>query len=513
METLSRSPGFPRPFGSRHILLKELARGGMGRIFLALVGGRVCAVKTLLPDLADPGLVRRFLDEATLATQLSHPNLVYVSEAGTEDKTPYLTMEYLRGKNLNEVFVRCGERKKYFPLGFAFFIIKEILRGLSYMHGVEGLNLVHRDVAPSNILVSYDGGIKIIDLGLAKWRDRLSETMVGSEDFGQRRYVSPEQKLGRPVDARSDLYSAGVILWEMVTARALVRKPDAAGKIPDIPMPSQLVPMLHPSLDQLVMGCLTDDPAERFQSAQEVIALLTPNMSAEYEATALQTFMAELFGEDIQREADEEKRLVARAKEIAPVSIAPLSGLPSESQRTVQDSAPPREPSRRRLLPLGGIAILLAVMGAWFALRTPATDRHEAKIVSPPVTPPSTPTIPLLDASPPPRLAPVAQTAPSPVTVAPSPRRAIRPAPTRLLEEARALYHRRDLSQAIAVAERVVESDGDNIEARILLGDIYLMRGTYDKALIQYQQALKLSPNEEAALRGRSLARAKMQKP
>jgi serine/threonine-protein kinase len=282
-------------------------------------------------------LIRRFLDEATLATQLSHPNLVYVSESGTEEKTPYFAMEYLRGKNLHEVFLRCGERKKYFPLGFAFYITREILRGLSYLHGIEGLNLVHRDLAPSNVLVSYDGAIKIIDLGLAKWRDRLSQTMVGSEDFGQRRYVSPEQKLGRPVDATSDIYSAGVILWEMVTARALVRKPDIAGKIPGIPIPSQLVPMLHPSLDQLVMRCLTDDPADRFQSAQEVIALLTPNMSAEYEATALQAFMAELFAGDIRREADEEKSLVAQAKGIGPPSVAPIADLPSESQRTVQD--------------------------------------------------------------------------------------------------------------------------------------------------------------------------------
>ena len=246
----------------------------MGRIFLALAGGRVCALKTLLPDMADPGLARRFLDEATLATQLSHPNLVYVSEAGTVDKTPYLAMEYLRGKNLNEVFLRCGERKRYFPLGFALFIAKEIFRGLSYLHGVEGLDVVHRDLAPSNVFLSYDGGIKIIDLGLAKWRDRLSETLVGGEDFGQRRYVSPEQKLGRPVDARSDIYSAGVIFWEMVTGRALVRKPDATGKLPDIPMPTQVVPTLHRSLDQLVMGCLTDDTADRYQNAQEVVALL-----------------------------------------------------------------------------------------------------------------------------------------------------------------------------------------------------------------------------------------------
>jgi tetratricopeptide (TPR) repeat protein len=512
METLSRPPGFPRPFGSRHILLKELARGGMGRIFLTLTGGRVCAVKTLLPDLADPGLIRRFLDEATLATQLSHPNLVYVSEAGTEEGTPYLTMEYLRGKNLNEVFLRCAERKKYFPLGFAFFIIKEVLRGLSYMHGVEGLHLVHRDVAPSNVVLSYEGSVKIIDLGLAKWRDRLSETMVGGGDFGQRRYGSPEQKLGQPVDARSDIYSAGVILWEMVARRALVRKPDATGTLPDIPMPSQLDPTLPRALDQLVMGCLTDNPADRFQSAEEVMAILTPNMSAEYEATALRTFLADLFGDDIRREADEEKGLVARAKEIAPMQVVPVSVIPAEMQLTVQDSSIPITPARRWILPAGGLALLTAVVAAWFGLRSPATSGQGT--IQPPVTAPLNTVFPSADADATPRSAPAAPTvtriAPPPPAPPSSPRRVARSASARSLEEARSLYRRSAFAEAGAIAERVVDSDRDDLGAHVFLGDIYLKRGMYEKALAQYQEALKLSPNEAAALRGRDLARARM---
>jgi serine/threonine-protein kinase len=465
--------------------------------------------------LADPGLVRRFLDEATLATQLSHPNLVYVSEAGSEEGTPYLAMEYLRGKNLNDVFVRCSERKKYFPLGFAFFIIKEILRGLSYMHSVEGLNLVHRDVAPSNVVLSYEGSVKIIDLGLAKWRDRLSETMVGSGDFGQRRYGSPEQKLGQPVDARSDIYSAGVILWEMVARRALLRKPDATGKLPDIPMPSQLDPTLPRALDQLVMGCLTDDPADRFQSAEEVMAILTPNMSAEYEATALRAFLADLFGDDIRREADEEKGLVARAKEIAPMQVVPVSVIPTDMQLTVQESSRPITlPRRRWILPLGGLALLIAMVVAWFGLRSPATSGQGA--IHPPVTFPMNTVVPLPDADATPRSVPVAPTVtriappPPPSPPPPSTRRVARPASARSLEEARSLYRRSAFAEAGAIAERVVDSDRDDLGAHIFLGDIYLKRGMYEKALAQYQEALKLSPNAAAALRGRDLVRARM---
>jgi serine/threonine protein kinase len=490
---------FPRPFGPRCILLKELARGGMGRIFLATVGGRVCAVKTLHPDLADTQYVRRFLDEATLATQLSHPNLVYVSEAGSEEGSPYLAMEYLRGKNLNDLFIRCGQRKKHLPIGFAFFIMKEILRGLSYMHGIEGLKLVHRDLAPSNVVLTYDGAIKIIDLGLAKWRDRLAMTMMGDDEFGQRRYVSPEQKFGRPVDARSDLYSAGVIFWEMVVGRALERKVDkTTGKLSAIPGPSAVRPeLITASLNNLIVGMLDDDPAERVQSAQEVIAELTPMLGAEYESSALQSFLADLFADEIRREADEEKSLVAKAKEIVPaVPVSPVL-TPAESAETTMDMTSDRKNRRRLFLLLAGLGFLLTVAGTWFALRPRAAGTNI--VATAPTSPPVSPAKPPVDAGQPSR--PVPTNAPSAVVAA-------RPSSARLLEEAKDLLSKLELAKASSIAERAVKANGDDLEARILLGDIYMRSGMYEKALVQYQEALRIFPNETAALRGRERALA-----
>jgi serine/threonine protein kinase len=516
MEPLSRSPGLPRPFGPRYVLLKELARGGMGRVFLGMVGGRVCALKTLHPDAADSGLVRRFLDEARLATQLSHPNLIYVSEAGSEEGTPYFAMEYLRGKNLHQVFHRCSERRKSIPLGLAFFIVKELLRGLSDLHGVEGLNLVHRDVAPSNIVLSYEGGIKIIDLGLAKWNERLSRTMVGDDEFGQRRYVSPEQRFGRPVDARSDIYSVGAIFWEMVTGRELKREPDASGKLPDIALPSQVIPTLPRQLDQLVMGALADDPVDRYQSAQEAMAKITPNMSAEYESTALQSFLAGLFGDEIRQEADEEKQLVSKAEDVAPKgnplaaegNPVPQVLVPDQQNSLKGDLPHPR--IGRRLLLFGALTLLLVATGIWFVFSSRTTSGPREPVI------PEKPTI--YHVSPPASLpdvgAPARPADVAPIVIAPkatsTARRIPRSSSARLLEEAKDLYHNQDLVGAARIAERLVESTGNDPDAHILLGDIYLKKGMSEKALTQYEVALKLDPNRTAAARGRDLARAKM---
>lgn len=516
MEPLSRSPALPRPFGPRYVLLKELARGGMGRIFLGMVGGRVCALKTLHPDAADSGLVHRFLDEARLATQLSHPNLIYVSEAGSEEGTPYFAMEYLRGKNLHQVFHRCSERRKSIPLGLAFFIVKELLRGLSYLHGVEGLNLVHRDVAPSNIVLSYEGGIKIIDLGLAKWNERLSRTMVGDDEIGQRRYVSPEQKYGRPVDARSDIYSVGVIFWEMVTGRELKREPDASGKLPDIALPSQVIPTLPRQLDQLVMGALADDPADRYQSAQEAMAKITPNMSAEYESTALQSFLAGLFGDEIRQEADEEKQLASKAKDVAPMSDPRAAKGEAVPQVTVPDQPSsltddlPRRRIGRRLLLFGATAILLVATGIWIVLYSRTTSGPpEPMIPEKPTIHPLQPPAYSPDVGEPARSVDVAPIV-VPTKATPTARRSPRSSSTRLLEEARDLYHNQDLVGAAKIAERLVQSTGNDPDVRTLLGDIYLKKGMSEKALTQYEEALKLDPNRTAAARGRDLARAKM---
>ena len=228
--------GFPRRFGG-YVLVKPLARGGMGALYLAVHGQRglekLCVVKTALPHLAGRSYVQRFKDEAKVVVRLSHGNLVGVFDAGQVHGEIYLAMEFVEGKDLRAVWNRCAQKGIAFPLPVAAHIVKELMRGLAYAHGFEGLRLVHRDVSPPNVLLSYSGEVKLTDFGLATSTLKLEKTAPGVI-FGKVSYMAPEQARAETLDGRTDIYSAGVILWELLTGRQLfaagARPAGAAGQ-------------------------------------------------------------------------------------------------------------------------------------------------------------------------------------------------------------------------------------------------------------------------------------------
>ena len=343
-------PGFPRQFGDRHLLLKELGRGRVGRVFLAYGGGRVCAIKTLhgpdgtsgpVPDESD---IKRFIDEARLGPRLHHPNLLYVAEAHPTATPPFLVTEYVRGKSLRQILDRCAEWRMAFPLGLALFVTREVLRGLAYLHALEDQELVHRDVTPSNILCSYEGGVKLADFGLARWRDRLAETRAG-ERWLPGPYQSPEQRKGLTVDARSDLFSVGLMFWELLTGRRAVEPGSTAMGAPLLPPPSQVVPQLPVDVDDVVMTALADDPQDRYPSAGAFAARLTAILSATQDATRLKTFLDELFELEQEKEADEERALAAAAQRLQTPDPAPPNGSAEPPPAPVSFTSPPA-PSR-----------------------------------------------------------------------------------------------------------------------------------------------------------------------
>src|SRR3954471_18290710 len=246
---------FPRRFGERYVLLKPLGEGGMGEVFMSSSGRagvtRVCALKIVRnfhPERDAEDLTQRFLDEAKVVTQLTHENLVYVFDFGIVDRKGYLAMEYVPGKTLTEVWNRCAQRRIGFPTGVSLFLAGEVLSALAYAHKAGGLGLVHRDVSPSNVMVAYTGGIKVIDFGLAKWQAKVSETAAGI-NWGKLNYMSPEQHHGKPVDHRSDLFSAGVIIWELLTGRQLFPNAKARAEMREIPPPSRFNSSVTPGLD------------------------------------------------------------------------------------------------------------------------------------------------------------------------------------------------------------------------------------------------------------------------
>lgn len=218
-----------------YILIRRIARGGMGEIFLArqnLPRGyeRPIVVKRILPHLSDDEkFVEMFLREAHTASRLQHENIVQIYQVGRDASQYFIAMEYVEGKDLRSVLVRAAENDVNIPHEVASYVVACVCRGLQYAHkkvgaGGEALNIVHRDVSPQNILVSYEGGIRLIDFGISKATGCRGLTHPGTFK-GKLAYMSPEQVRGEPVDHRSDIFSAGVVLYELLTGGPLFSAP------------------------------------------------------------------------------------------------------------------------------------------------------------------------------------------------------------------------------------------------------------------------------------------------
>jgi serine/threonine protein kinase len=272
----------PREFGD-YTLLKLLARGGMGEIYLARTQGsngfeKYYAVKKLLKKFTnDNDVGARFIDEAKLGARLQHPNIVQVYDLGRFHDELYMATEFVDGFDLRRVLRFCHEKKKRIPLDIALFIVREILSGLAYAHrqvDAEGhsINLIHRDISPQNVLVSFEGEVKIIDFGLAKSTQRSQETQANVllGNFG---YMSPEQARGHPLDVRTDIYSAGIVLFELVTGtkRFVEENPLRLLEMVARPtpiVPSDKVPGSPKTIDKIYSKATSPNKEERFESAE-----------------------------------------------------------------------------------------------------------------------------------------------------------------------------------------------------------------------------------------------------
>jgi serine/threonine-protein kinase len=276
----------PRTISSGHEyrIVRRIASGGMGSVFEAHLLGAVgfqktVAVKTILERFAaDQEFVRLFIGEAKLVADLVHENIVQVYDLGLDDGRYYIVMEYVEGLNL-EHFVRShGERGLPLPVELGAFIASRVCRGLDYAHrrtdrqGVP-LGIVHRDISPKNVLVNYEGVVKITDFGIAKAR----EVMEQDEELlvGRIEYMSPEQATRKPTDCRSDLYALGVLTHELLTGQLPSRGAWSLQRLHRLgvsyPKPiRETRPEIPEDLAAIVDRALQPDPAERFQSAAEM---------------------------------------------------------------------------------------------------------------------------------------------------------------------------------------------------------------------------------------------------
>ena len=308
---------YPRKFGKYH-LLGPLAQGGMGALYLAVTGDRglerLMVIKTVLPHLADAEYVARFRDEAKVVVKLSHGNLIPVFDAGLVGGELFLAMDFVEGRDLRAVWNRCAKKQVAFPIDVAVYIAKELCRGLGYAHSFPDLNLVHRDVSPPNVLVSYTGEVKLTDFGLASSTLKLEKTAPGII-YGKVAYMSPEQARGEKLDGRSDMYAAAIVLWELLTGRQLFPpgkdQPQdllSRAKNPEVMRPSKRAPRVPVELDEICVKALASKREDRYATCDEMRMALQSWLAQNApttDGTRMATFLQELFSDDILRERDE----------------------------------------------------------------------------------------------------------------------------------------------------------------------------------------------------------------
>jgi TonB family protein len=268
----------------RYQLLEKIASGGMAEVFKARMRGeegfeKIVAIKRILPHMADnDDFITMFIDEAKLAAQLNHNNIIHIYELGKVGAYHYIAMEYIDGMDLRTILKLSKEREFPLPPELSIFIASKIANALDYAHrrvGMDGkeLNLIHRDVSPQNILISFEGDIKLCDFGIAKATTKVSQTQTGALK-GKLQYMSPEQAWGKKLDKRTDIFSLGVVLYELLTSDKLftgdtdltlleqVRDARAAA-------PSEKNAEVPQRADQVVLRALSKTPDERYQNSNE----------------------------------------------------------------------------------------------------------------------------------------------------------------------------------------------------------------------------------------------------
>jgi serine/threonine protein kinase len=386
-----------------YTLLKKIGAGGMAEVFKAKRIGhegfeQVVAIKRILPALLaeeDEEEVaefrKRFIDEAKLSALLSHKNIAKISDFGPIGDNYFIAMEYVWGKDLRTILRRCRAQSMVFPLSLALHIAKEVASALNCAHNQKdssgrNLNIIHRDISPQNILISYEGEIKVVDFGIAKAEMQHTKTLTGGFK-GKFAYASPEQAAGkRTIDRRSDIFSLGICLYEMITGEKLFKGGDISTleKVREArvePLPSALNPEVSPVIEAKVLKALEREPDKRYQNASDMerdLGSALFKIAESDPALQLREFMQTLFQTEIQEEKlddVDETVYVEDGQECAPKSTSGKSKSASKTSGSKRagvsafvDSASKKRPAAMYGYAIA--AIVLVVIGAVIAFGT-----------------------------------------------------------------------------------------------------------------------------------------------
>ncbi len=408
--------GLPRQFG-KYTLMRKLASGGMAELFLALhrsVAGfeKIVVIKRILPQMNnDRQFIDMLLHEARIAATLTHPNVVQTYDVGQVDGTYFIAMEHIEGEDIRTI-VREMKRKNVleFPLEHALAIVMGLCAGLAYAHdkrGVDGrpLGIVHRDISPQNIVVTFTGDIKVVDFGVAKSLHAVEDSK-GGHLKGKVPYMSPEQANGEEIDFRSDIFAAGVILFELTTGKRLFKSSSEYDTLKlicesEYPLPSDVAPNYPAPLERIVMKALAKNRDARYASARDMQAELEAFVRHErlpVSTVTMASWMQSLFAEKLAEQKADLQDIKPLADQIAAQypaqDFAPTStgSHPSAFEQSSTGAGapgavatiPPQKKSSVGVL-LGAGALALAAVGiGYFVLRERATATSESPTATAP---------------------------------------------------------------------------------------------------------------------------------
>jgi TonB family protein len=381
----------------QYVLIEKIATGGMAEVWKARMRGvegfqKIVAIKKILPHLSDnQDFIEMFVDEAKLAAQLNHNNIIHIYDLGKIQSSYYIAMEYIDGFDLKTILKRAQERDQPMQVELALFIASKIAAALDYAHRKRDfddrdLGLVHRDVSPQNVLISQEGDIKLCDFGIAKAASKASHTQAGALK-GKLQYMSPEQAWGRAIDKRSDVFALSAVLFEMLTGRRLFTGDNELSILEQVRearvvAPSQTNDEVTPDIDRIVLKALSKDPAQRYQTAGEMardLDAILYTFRPTPTSADLAIYMHRLStSEPIPVEPEPEpvpppKPAVVAAPAYVPTpapAYAPIAAAPvAEPSYAAPDEH--REPGKSPMMLIGIAAAVLIVVagGAWMMLK------------------------------------------------------------------------------------------------------------------------------------------------
>ncbi len=512
----------PEKFG-KYLLLDRIAVGGMAELYRAMMTGaegfeKLIAIKKLLSHLTvQENLVNAFVGEAKLAALLQHQNIVQIYDFGSVDGDYFIAMEHLFGKDLRLIVDKSEEKELPLSLEYVMYIASRVCEGLDYAHhlrDLEGnpLHIIHRDISPPNIFITYDGEVKIVDFGIAKAASQNTETVEGVIK-GKVSYMSPEQAGGQSVDQRSDIFATGILLYEMLTGKRMFEG-EPLQILPKVceaefePL-DQVVKNLPPELYEILQRALAKDPDQRYQSSGDMLSDLEECMHEnDFRPTArgLAQYMKALFEEEI---AAEEGALRETAQiQSVDESEAALEtiALTTKGEKTNMLSAKELPGgAKARKAKYGAIAVFaLVVIGVVFALQfkegpvSPVEKSSRAAVLetdgaqsTPVLTEKLEAGMRALEED---RYAEAVALFEEVLALEPALKKEVSAPYARALVGQASMLAENSPSKAESLLLKAIKSDPKSVQAHFQLGDLYAKQKEFTKAIGVYQSVAKLDP-------------------